>query len=135
MPRWLKALTGIVVAIPVSAFAFVWYLENAFESGGCVTTTVGQGVVRGDIGYKITRLHCDRVDDEFMVVVGPPNGMIAAIATVKLKPVLIRAEGPSRAVFSVDGSDLDVTLDGLGQPVERIDVEADGRRSATPRSR
>ena len=134
MPLRLKVLAGIAIAMPVGLLALVWYLENVFSSG-CTTTAVGQGVVQGDISYKITRLRCNRVDDEFMTVVGPPDGMVAAIATVKFKPEFVRAENAHRATFSVGGRDLAIVLDGLGRPVERIDVEADGRRSATPHSR
>ncbi len=120
--------------MPGGLLALVWYLENVFSSG-CTTTAVGQGVIQGDIGYKITRLRCNRVDDEFMTVVGPSDGMVAAIATVKFKPEFVRAGSAHRATFSVGGRDLAVVLDGLGRPVERIDVEADGRRSTTPHPR
>ncbi len=134
MPLRLKVLAGIAIAMPVGLLALVWYLENVYSSG-CTTTAVGQGVIQGDVGYKITRLSCDRVDDEFMTAVGPPDGMVAAIATVKFKPEFVRTENAHRAIFSVGGRDLAITLDGFGRPVERVDVDADGRRSATSRSR
>lgn len=134
MPLRLKVLAGIAIAMPGGLLALVWYFENVFSSG-CTTTAVGQGVIQGDIGYKITRLCCNRVDDEFMTVVGPSDGMVAAIATVKFKPEFVRAESVHRATFSVGGRDLAVVPDGLGRPVERIDVEADGRRSTTPHPR
>lgn len=134
MPLRLKVLAGIAVAMPVGLLALVWYLENVLSSG-CTTTVAGQGVIQGNVGYKTTRLRCNRVDDEFMTVVGPSDGMVAAIATVKFKPEFVRAENAYRATFSVGGRDLAVTLDSLGQPVERIDVDADGRRSATPHPR
>jgi hypothetical protein len=134
VPLRLKVLAGIAIAMPVGLLTLVWFLENVFSSG-CTTTAVGQGVIQGDVGYRITRLRCNRVDDEFMTVVGPSDGMVAAIATVKFKPEFVRAENARRAIFSVGGRDLAVTLDGLGRPAERIDVEADGRRSATQHPR
>ncbi len=120
--------------MPVGLLALVWYLESVLSSG-CTTTVAGQGVIQGKVGYKTTRLRCNRVDDEFMTVVGPSGGMVAAIAAVKFKPEFVRAENAYSATFSVGGRDLAVTLDSLGQPVERIDVDADGRRSATPHPR
>jgi hypothetical protein len=134
VPLRLKGLAGIAIAMPVGLLALVWYLENVYSSG-CTTTVAGQGVIQGNIGYKTTRLRCSRVDDEFMTAVGPPDGMAAAIATVKFKPEFVRAENAHRAIFAVDGRDLAITLDSLGRPVERIDVEAGGRRSATPHPR
>lgn len=134
MPLRLKVLAGIAVAMPVGLLALVWYLENVLSSG-CTTTVAGQGVIQGNVGYKTTRLRCNGVDDEFLTVVGPSDGMAAAIATVKFKPEFVRAESAYRAMFAVDGRDLAVTLDDSGRPVERIDVDADGRRSATPHPR
>lgn len=135
MPGWLKLLIGIAIAIPVGFLAFVWYLENAFESGGCRRSGVAQGVVSGDIGYEIQRLRCNGLDDEFAVTVGPSDGRIAAISTMKLVPKFVRAESERRVLFAVDGRDLVVTLDGLGQPIERIDVDRNGRTTATPHPR
>lgn len=135
MPGWLRVLLGTAIAVPVGFLAFVWYVENAFQSGGCKRSGVAQGAVSGAIGYEIQRLRCNGLDDEFSVAVGPPDGRIAAISTVKLVPKFVRAESERRVLFSVDGRDLVVTLDGLGQPIERIDVERDGRRTATPHPR
>lgn len=135
MPGWLKVLIGIVIAVPVGFFGLVWYLENAFESGGCKWTAIAQGAVSGDVSYRILRLRCSLIDDEFSVAIGPRDARIAAIQTTKLEPRFVRAESTRKAIFTVGGKDLVVTLDGLGQPVDRIDVESDGRQSTTPHAR
>ncbi len=135
MPGWLKILIGVAIAIPVGFLGFVWYLENAFEAGGCQRSGVARGVVSGDVGYEILRLRCNGLDDEFTVAVGPPDGRIAALSTVKLVPKFVRSENERRVLFSVEGRDVAVTLDGLGQPIERIDVDSDGRTATTPHPR
>lgn len=127
MPAWAKWLLGIVVAIPVGFFAFGWWLETTFTSGGCRSTGFAESTLVGATTYQVLRLRCSGREDEFTVAVGPAGDRQAAISALGgAMPALARMDGNRVAVFTAGATEIRVELDDRGYPKARVDMK-DGK--------